>query len=113
MLYDGTLDFSNYTFLIFGVLFIVFGLLGKILGAGVGGLISKFSFKDSLKIGIGMMARAEVIVVCAQKGIDLGLVSKEIMPFILLLIIISSFITPIFLRLLYKKELADELALHR
>lgn len=113
MLYDGTLDFSNYTFLIFGVLFIVFGLLGKILGAGVGGLISKFSFKDSLKIGVGMMARAEVIVVCAQKGIDLGLVSKEIMPFILLLIIISSFITPILLRLLYKKELADELALHR
>jgi Kef-type K+ transport system membrane component KefB len=110
MMYTSNLDFSSVEFIVFGIVYVFVGLLGKIIGAGVGGLITKFSVKDSLKIGIGMMARAEVIVVCAQKGIDSGLVDAEIMPFILLLIILSSFITPILLKLLYKKEIEAEKA---
>ena len=48
------------------------------------------------------MARAEVIIVSAQKGITAGIITTEIMPFIILLIVISSLITPILLKLLYK-----------
>lgn len=110
MMYTSNLNFSNVEFIVFGIVYVVVGLLGKVIGAGIGGLLTKFSFKDSLKIGIGMMARAEVIVVCTQKGIDSGLIDPEIMPFILLLIILSSFITPIVLKLLYKKEIQDERA---
>ena len=51
-----------------------------------------------------MMARAEVALVCAQKGVESGIIDSTIMPFILILIIITSFITPITLRLTYKKE---------
>lgn len=111
MLFSGSLNFNDINFILFGITFIIVGLLGKVVGAGLGGLLTKFSFKDSLKIGVGMMARAEVIVVCAQKGIDYNIISIEIMPFVLLLIIISSFLTPIFLKLLYKKELNEELSL--
>ena len=74
------------------------------MGAGVGGLISKFNFKDALSIGIGMMARAEVVIVTAQEGVDAGLVEPAIIPFTLGLIIFSSFLTPILLRLLNKKK---------
>ena len=55
-----------------------------------------------------MMARAEVLIVCAQKGVDCGLVDNRIMMFCLLLILISSFITPIFLKFSYRKEMAME-----
>ncbi|MDY5455463.1 MAG: cation:proton antiporter, partial [Bacilli bacterium] len=57
-------------------------------------------------IGVGMMARAEVCLICAQKGIDAGLVDKGILPFILIMIIFSSFITPLILKQSYKGELS-------
>jgi len=60
--------------------------------------------RDSLKIGVGMMARAEVLIVCAQKGVDAKLVDQKIMLFTLVLIIISSFATPIILKLLFKGD---------
>jgi len=107
-IYTANVDFSNLTFVLFGITWVIVGMLGKIIGAGIGAKICKFSTRDSLKIGVGMMARAEVLIVCAQKGVDSGLVSIGIMPFALLLIIVTSFVTPILLKLLYKKEILAE-----
>lgn len=88
----------------FGFAFVAAGLLGKVLGCGIGSLICKYSFKDSLRVGIGMMARAEVVLVCAQKGVDSNIIDPAIMPFVLILIIVSSLLTPLFLKLSYRKE---------
>ena len=52
-----------------------------------------------------MMARAEVALVCMTKGIDSGLIDPSIALFVVILIIISSFVTPIILRTSYKNEL--------
>ncbi len=92
----------SWEFMVFGVLWIVAGLLGKVMGAGMGALISKFNSRDSLGIGVGMMARAEVLIVCAQKGVDAGLVDQQIMVYTLALILISSFLTPILLKVIFK-----------
>ncbi len=89
-------------FALFGVLFIVAGILGKLIGCGVAAKCCKYSFSDSLKIGVGMMARAEVALVTATKGI--GIIDESIMPFIVLLIIITSLLSPIFLRVIYNKD---------
>lgn len=97
------------SFLIFGLLWVVFGMLGKVVGAGCGALISRYSFKDSLRVGLGMMARAEVVIVCAQKGIDGGLISSQLMVYVLVLILVTSFLTPIFLKITYKNEPKEEL----
>jgi len=105
-LYD--IDFSNFDlkFVWFGLAFVVIGLISKFIGAGLGGVITKFSLRESAVIGIGMMARAEVVIVTAQKGVDTGLISanQPIMPFVLLLIILSSLLTPILLKLMYKND---------
>jgi Kef-type K+ transport system membrane component KefB len=110
-MFGGNLDFSNLTFVWFGVCWVLVGMAGKIIGAGSGALMCKFKFKDSLRIGIGMMARAEVLIVCAQKGIESGLVIQGIMPFTLALIIVTSFVTPILLKLMYKNEPLDPTSL--
>ncbi len=93
----------------FGIAFIAAGLIGKILGAGIAALFCKYSFVDSLRVGIGMMARAEVVLVCTQKGIDFNMVSPSIMPFVLILIIISSFMSPLFLKMTYKNEIGQSM----
>ncbi len=89
---------------VFGLLFIVAGLIGKVVGCGGTALMCRYGLKDSMRVGLGMMARAEVALVCAQKGVESGIVNPSIMPFVVLLIIISSFATPIFLKLSYKKQ---------
>lgn len=104
MMYSGDLGNIDYKFIGFGLVWVVFGIISKVIGAGIGAKICKFKFKDSLRIGVGMMARAEVVIVCAQKGVDSGLVDANIMPFALLLIILTSFLTPLFLKLLYKND---------
>lgn len=107
-------QFSNFnvSMLLFGVLFIVAGMVGKVIGCGGAALLCRYSFKDSFKVGVGMMARAEVALVTAQKGVEYGIIDTSIMPFIVLLIIITSFVTPIALQASYKKEL-DEPAVDR
>lgn len=100
----GSVSSFSSTFLLFGIIWVIVGLLGKVLGAGIGGLVTKFSFADSLCIGVGMMARAEVLIVCAQKGIDAGLIDSQIMVYTLALILISSFATPLILKFIYREE---------
>lgn len=95
----------NTGMILFGLCFIFAGLAGKVLGCAGASLICKYSPKDSVRVGLGMMARAEVALVCAQKGVENNMISSSIMPFILILIILSSFVTPMLLKLSYKKEL--------
>ncbi len=92
------------SFVWFGLAYVATALVSKVVGCGGSALALRYSVKDSLRVGIGMMARAEVMLVCAQKGVENGLVHQEIMPFIVLIIILSSFLTPIILKLSYKKE---------
>lgn len=108
-LYDLELSSISGTFIVFGLLYVVVALLGKYLGATLGGLMTKFNFKESSVIGVGMMARAEVVIVTAKTGIDAGIIPQDqpVMPFILLLIILSSLITPILLKLIYKNDKPD------
>lgn len=88
----------------FGLALVGVGLLGKVIGCSVTSLACRYSLKDSLRVGVGMMVRAEVVLVCTQKGIDSGLVDPAIMPFILILIIVSALLAPLILKLSYRHE---------
>lgn len=104
-----TADFStlNSVMVGFGFAFIAAGILGKVIGCGLGSLICGYSLKDSIRVGIGMMVRAEVVLVCTQKGIDSGLIDPNIMPFVLILILISTLVAPLIMKLTYKNEPAE------
>ena len=94
----------NLQFLAFGAVFVVAALLGKILGCGVGAKITKFNYRESLRVGLCMMVRAEVILICTEKGVACGLVNPAVYPFIILIILISSVLTPVFMKLSYRRE---------
>lgn len=100
-------DFSGITgtIALFGLCYVAVAILGKFLGCGIGALIFKSGIRDSARIGVGMMARAEVVLVCTQKGVDYGLIDKAVYPFIIILIILTSFVVPILLKVSYRKEL--------
>lgn len=94
------------SFALFGCLFIIAGIIGKLIGCGIAAKCCKYSFSDSVKIGVGMMARAEVCLVTASKGT--GIIDNNIMPFIVILIIVTSLLSPIFLKLIYNHDKKKE-----
>lgn len=94
----------------FGLCFVIVGLLSKFIGCSFASKISGFTNVEALRVGLGMMTRAEVILITAQKGIDAGFLKQEFMPFVIMVVIISSFATPIFMKMSYKKELAEATA---
>ena len=56
-----------------------------------------------MKIGVGMMTRGEVALIVAQKGLSVGLIDSQYFSCVIVLIIVSSILTPILLKYLYSK----------
>ncbi|MBO7336852.1 MAG: cation:proton antiporter [Lachnospiraceae bacterium] len=94
----------NTKVLVFAVLFVIVALVTKIVGCGLISKACRFSWGDSLKIGVGMMTRGEVALIVSQKGLSVGLISSEYFTAVILLIVASSILTPIVLKLLYNQE---------
>lgn len=102
-----SLEDLSPSLLLFCLLFVIVALLAKIIGCGLMSRILGFNGKDSLKIGVGMMTRGEVALIVSQKGLSVGMVQSRYFSAVILLIMVSSIVTPILLKLLYgKKEAA-------
>ena len=87
----------------FSVLFVIVAMITKIIGCGFIAKCARFSWSESLKIGCGMMTRGEVALIIAQKGLNVGLIESRYFTSVILLILVSSIVTPITLKLLYSK----------
>ena len=90
--------------LVFSILFVLVALGTKIVGCGLAARACRFSWTDSLKVGVGMMTRGEVALIVAQKGLAVGLIPPVYFTAVILLIMVSSIVTPVALKLLYRKE---------
>ena len=99
-----SIDNVNMEILLFTLGFVLVALITKIVGCGLISRCCGFNRRDSLKIGIGMMTRGEVALIVSQKGLSVGLVSPVYFTSVILLIIISSIVTPIILKILYAKD---------
>ncbi|MCD6474582.1 MAG: cation:proton antiporter [Thermoplasmata archaeon] len=87
--------------------FIPFALAGKIIGCGLGAKINGFSNREAIAVGIGMMPRMEVALIVATTEISMGIwgnLAHQILAATILLVIISSLITPFALKAIYKPQ---------
>lgn len=97
-------DGFTVSLLLFSLAFVAVAMITKIIGCGLVARLCKNNWRDSFKVGVGMMTRGEVALIVAQKGLAVGLLSPEYFASVILLIICSSVITPIVMKLLYKGE---------
>ena len=93
----------NSEILIFALLLVAAAVISKIIGCGLGGRLCGMSNHQSLVVGIGMVARSEVALMVAQKGINAGMIDPVILPAIVLSVIASALLTPILLKLSISK----------
>jgi len=82
---------------------LVVALVGKFLGSFLGASISGQSLRNSITIGVGMMARCEVAIIIAIMAKNLDIFSSEIYTIVVSSIILTVVITPIILRFIVKK----------
>ena len=85
-------------------------ILGKLLGAGVGALLAGFSRLESFQLGAGMISRGEVGLILASVGMAEGLVSDTEFSAIVGMVLITTLVTPPFLRYLFSVEQAKKAA---
>ncbi|MBR4581972.1 MAG: cation:proton antiporter [Lachnospiraceae bacterium] len=91
----------NWNILWFSLAFVAVALLTKIIGCSLMAMLLKYSPKHAVKIGVGMMTRGEVALIVSQKGLAVGLLNPVYFTSVILLIIVSSILTPITLKFLY------------
>ncbi len=94
----------NFGILLFALILIVLTVLSKILGCGLGARLCGSKKHEALVIGIGMVARSEVALMVAQKGIDAGMIDPKMLPAIILSVICSALVTPILLKAAVSKS---------
>ncbi|MBP5261313.1 MAG: cation:proton antiporter [Clostridiales bacterium] len=94
----------NTGILLFSLAFVVVGMGSKIIGCGAVARLTGFKGRDALKIGCGMMTRGEVALIVAQRGFSLGVLDSAYSTSVIMLIIVSSIVTPILLKLLYNDK---------
>lgn len=99
-----TFEGMSLSVLLFAVLFVLAGIGGKIIGCGGAAKLCKFSSRDSLKVGVGMIARGEVALIVANKGVESGIIPPVYLSAVILLVIVSSLLAPVLLKLLFKND---------
>lgn len=96
-------ELFGQSFLLFLVMLTV-AIIGKVLGAGLGGRISGFSNLEALQLGLGMMSRGEVGLIVASVGLTQGLIDRSIFAAIVGVIIVTTLITPPALRTAFRRS---------
>ncbi|MBQ3118681.1 MAG: cation:proton antiporter [Clostridia bacterium] len=88
----------------FSVCFVIVALISKIVGCSAISKLCGHNTTDSLIIGVGMMTRGEVALIVAQKGLSVGLLDPLYFTPVIILIVVSSILTPIILKILFNKK---------
>ena len=93
----------------FAVALVVVAVLTKVVGCGVGAKACKYSNKDCVRIGAGMVSRGEVALIVAAKGNAIGLISADLIWHIVIVVVITTIISPILLKMTFgEKDHKDE-----
>ena len=81
---------------------IALGFLTKFIGCFIPAMISGFSRKEALVIGLGMIPRAEVMMTTALAAREAGILSPESYFALILLIPVSSLVVPALISVAYR-----------
>ena len=90
--------------LLFALVITLTAILGKWLGAGVGARLGGLGSRESIQLGAGMVSRGEVGLIVASVGIQEGLVVSNEFSSVVVMILVSTVVTPPILRWLFAQE---------
>ena len=105
-----TLGGMDASIWIFAIILLVIAILSKGVGCGLGAKICGCTGKEAFQVGIGMISRGEVALIVAQKGYASGMLDDVLFAPIVLVVIVTTLITPILLKLVMKDNDSEKAA---
>jgi Kef-type K+ transport system membrane component KefB len=83
---------------------IAVAVVTKLAGCGLPAMIFLKEKSKAMKVGIGMISRGEVGLIVAGVGVSSGALSSDIYTTVIIMVAITTIITPVWLKIAYKKE---------
>lgn len=90
--------------LLFTIVIVLIAIGGKWIGSGWGARLGGLSQRESIQLGAGMVSRGEVGLIVASVGILEGLVKAEEFSAIVVMVLVTTLITPPILRALFRQK---------
>lgn len=92
------------TIFIFAILLLIVAILSKIFGCALGAKLCKYSNREAIQIGTGMISRGEVALIVANKGIAMGLMLPEFLAPVVIVVVVTTIVTPILLKVVFNNK---------
>lgn len=89
--------------MISGVIIAV-AIVTKLLGCGLPSMFFLKNKAQGMRVGIGMISRGEVGLIVAGVGVTAGVLTSEVYSTIVIMVAVTTIITPIWLKMEYRKE---------
>ena len=94
----------NLDVLFLSAIIIVVAIFSKLVGCGLPALAFLRDRSKAMKVGIGMISRGEVGLIVAGIGVTSGVLSSNIYTTVIIMVAITTLITPVWLKKAYSKE---------
>lgn len=99
-----SLEYMDWNTAVLTLIITLVAIVTKIIGCGVSARICRYTTDESLRIGVGMVSRGEVALIVANKGIASGMMSQVFLAPVVLMVVVTTVITPVMLRAVYPKS---------
>lgn len=92
------------TIFIFAILLLLVAILSKVFGCALGAKLCRYSNREAIQIGTGMISRGEVALIVANKGIVMGLMLPEFLAPVVIVVVVTTIVTPILLKVVFNNK---------
>lgn len=87
---------------------IVIAIVTKLFGCGLPAMLFLKNKAQGMRVGIGMISRGEVGLIVAGVGVTSGVLTSDVYSTIVIMVAVTTIITPIWLKIEYKKEQKED-----
>ena len=94
----------NLDVLFLSAIVIAVAIFSKLAGCGLPAMMFLRDKSKAMKVGIGMISRGEVGLIVAGIGVSSGVLSSNIYTTVIIMVAVTTLITPIWLKKSYSKE---------
>ena len=94
----------NLDVLFLSAIVIIVAIVTKLIGCGLPAIIFLKNKSKAMKVGVGMISRGEVGLIVAGIGVTSGALTSNIYTTVIIMVAITTLITPVWLKKAYSKE---------
>lgn len=98
----------NLDILMISGVIIAIAVVTKLFGCGLPAMLFLKNKAQGLRVGIGMISRGEVGLIVAGVGVSAGVLAADVYSTIVIMVAVTTIITPIWLKIEYRKEAVKE-----